>query len=125
MISISKTAVLAGAVLVAGLGAFDFAQSGTDPSAATAISQRFPSAAETLLTSDITEGAIDRSLKGDRIPTRSEGCTREHWPYIADECMVRTESTKARRPNRTIVIERVAQAKPELTHVAAAQVASR
>jgi hypothetical protein len=62
--------------------------------------------------------------KGERMP--ASGCTREHWPYMADECLSGTDGATVRRPARTITIERrIAENTSQLMRVEVTTVASR
>ncbi|MCC7348410.1 MAG: hypothetical protein IT538_13545, partial [Variibacter sp.] len=82
------------------------------------VAARFPSQAEMLV---VLPEAGD-AAKADK----DGGCVREHWPYIADECLTRTDGGKAKPPTRTITIERkVASNVSELVRMPVSQVASR
>jgi len=102
----NKTLVAAAAVIAAGfVAAIDMAQSRTETAAAT-IAARFPSQAEMMVSLDAPQSFRSISGKTDKIIAPAGGCTREHWPYIADECLTATDGAKPRRPARTITIER-------------------
>lgn len=109
MFTINKILVVTAAVIATGLvAAVDIAKSGTETAAAT-VAARFPSQAELMLTLDPVQPEA----------TKPGDCTREHWPYIADECLTRANGAQAKRPIRTITIERRIATAP------ATQVASR
>ena len=111
MIKISKPMIALAAVIAADLvTAMDMAQSRThEPSPAAKVSARFPQAGETLLVLKhapaAPTGHVSAPGKTDRLVPVGP-CVREHWPYIADECLVTTDGNKVRRPVRTITIER-------------------
>jgi hypothetical protein len=51
--------------------------------------------------------AAGAAPKGDRqAATRPDGCERQTWPYLGNECLVSLDGTAVRRPARTITIER-------------------
>ena len=113
MIKINKTLVVTAALIAVGFVAVnDLAQSRTQLSAAATVAARFPSQSEMML----VRGAAGQAGTPD---TAADSCVREHWPYIADECLTATDGAKVKRPTRTITIERrIADASPL---VAAAQ----
>lgn len=100
-------AALAGAGLIT---AIDMAQSRPhDLSPAAAVAARFPTADERMAIRDLGRRAPPAapsavtSGKGDRqVPA---GCVHEHWPYVADECLV-TDGPRRNPPVRIIRIER-------------------
>jgi hypothetical protein len=106
MITFSKPMVGAVALAVAGLfTALDMAQSRPEANPATTVAARFPNAGEMLVFLTAVQPAAI-SPKSDKNPApASSGCTREHWPYIADECLTR-EGGKVQRPARSITSER-------------------
>jgi hypothetical protein len=100
MIKINKTLVVTAALIAVGFVAVnDLAQSRTQLSAAATVSARFPSQSEMML----VRGAATQAGVPE---TAAEPCVREHWPYIADECLTATDGAKVKRPTRTIPIER-------------------
>ena len=114
MIAISRPLIGISALIALGIVAVDLAQSRADVSAAAQVAARFPHAHEMII-------PLARS---DRMP--ASGCSREHWPYIADECLATTGRTNAPRPARTITIERrIADNASQLMRVEAMTVASR
>lgn len=105
MFTINKMLVVSAAVIATGLVAVsDFAQS-RSPNAAAVVAARFPTQAEMLLVLPASE---DEAVPMDKAVPGASGCTREHWPYLADECLTSAGGAKAKRPIRTIAIERVA-----------------
>jgi len=124
MITINKPMIAMAALIAAGLvAAIDMAQSRPqDTSPAAKVAARFPQANELMLTKVVQPTPAQSTAstaKSDKLRAPASTCVREHWPYIADECLVATEGAKPRRPARTIVIERrIATATP-------AQLASR
>jgi hypothetical protein len=129
MITFNKPMIVTAALIAAGLvAAIDMAQSlPQEASPASKIASRFPQASELMLAKLVqqpTQGPVSVSAtKGDKLQvpanTAPSTCTREHWPYIADECLTTTDGAKLRRPARTITIERAVVAN------ASAQIASR
>jgi len=102
------------AIAALGIVAVDLTQSRADMSAAAQVAARFPHAHEIIIP----------LAKSDRMP--ASGCSREHWPYIADECLATTGRTNAPRPARRITIERrIAENASQLVRVEATMVASR
>ena len=104
MFSISRPLIALSAVIATGLVVADIAQSRPqEATAAATIAHRFPQANEMLAQ---RSGAFtietDQTRKSDRA---TPSCTREHWPYIADECLVTTGETP-RKPARTITTQR-------------------
>jgi hypothetical protein len=114
MIAISRPLIGISALIALGIVAVDLTQSRADMSAAAQVAARFPHAHEMVIP----------LAKSDRMP--ASGCSREHWPYIADECLTATGRTTAPRPARTITIERrIAENASQLMLVEATTVASR
>jgi hypothetical protein len=114
MIAISRPLIGISALIALGIVAVDLTQSRADMSAAAQVAARFPHAHEMVIP----------LAKSDRMP--ASGCTREHWPYIADECLSATDGATVRRPARTITIERrIAENASQLMRVEAMTVASR
>lgn len=118
MITVNKPMIVMAALIAAGLvAAIDMAQSRPqEASPATKIANRFPQANELMLAKLVQPKqapATTSATKGDKLQVPASApatapastCTREHWPYIADECLVTTDG-KPRRPARTITIER-------------------
>ena len=104
MFSISRPLIALAALVATGLVVADMAQSRPrEATAAATVAHRFPQADEMLAQ---RAGAFavqtDQARKGNKAaPT----CTREHWPYIADECLVNSGEAP-RKPARTITLER-------------------
>ena len=103
MFSISRSVIAIAAVVATGLVIAD-AQSCPRETAAATVAHRFPQADEMLAQ---RAGAftvdINKARKGSKAaPT----CTREHWPYIADECLTSVEGEAPRLPVRTITPQR-------------------
>jgi len=121
----NKTLVAAAAVIAAGfVAAIDMAQSRTETAAAT-IAARFPSQAELMVSLDVPQSLRSFSGKTDKIIAPAGGCTREHWPYLADECLTATDGVKVKAPTRTITIERrIAGNTSQLVRVPVTQVAA-
>ncbi len=107
MIKINLTAVAMAAVIAAGLvAATDLAMSRTEPTAAATVSARFPTKAEMLVALQEHPPVQTRGRESDKSLVPAAACVREHWPYIADECLTTPEGGAVKRPNRTITIER-------------------
>jgi hypothetical protein len=111
--SISRPLIGISALMPFCIVAVDLTQSRADMSAAARVAARFPHANEMIIP----------LAKRDRMP--ASGCTREHWPYMADECLTPTDGATVRRPARTITIERLAENTSQLMRVEVATVASR
>lgn len=111
MITLSKPMIAMAAVAAAGLVAMlDMAQSSPQENPAATVAARFPQTSEMLLARNVGKpvqpaAAVTAPGKTDKLAPAA-GCTREHWPYIADECLVSADDAKTRRPVRTITIER-------------------
>lgn len=112
MTFISKPMIAASAVIAMALVAgFDMAgpsvAKSRDTTSAMKISERFPAASETMAAVD---GSALNMRRGSAVPRHQRpaaaaGCTHEHWPYIADECLV-SDDAAPRKPARTIAIEK-------------------
>jgi hypothetical protein len=114
MIAISRPLIGISALIALGIVAVDLTQSRADISAAAQVAARFPHAHEMVIP----------LAKSDRMP--ASGCSREHWPFIADECLTATGRNTAPRPARQITIERrIAENASQLMRVEAFTVASR
>jgi hypothetical protein len=97
MLPINRTLVLTAAIIAVGLvSVIEVAQS-RQPSAAASVAARFP-----------TQSEMFANFKAPAGKAEGESCTREHWPYIADECLTPANGRvqQPRRPVRTITIER-------------------
>lgn len=106
MFTINKTLIATAAVVAFGLVAvIDIAQSRTEPTASQTVAARFPVKAEMMAAVNLTE-PTEETRKGDKGMMPAEGCTREHWPYIADECLHATDGERRKPPARTIPIGR-------------------
>jgi len=104
MISISRPLIALAAVIATGLVVADIAQSRpSEATAAATVAHRFPQANEMLAQrSSAFTIETDKARNGNKA---TPSCTREHWPYIADECLVTTGETP-RKPARTITTQR-------------------
>lgn len=107
MFNSKLTAVGMAAVIATGLvAATDLALSRSEPSAAATVSARFPTRSEMLLALDSNPPAVTRAGEVDRNLVPAPACVREHWPYIADECLTASNGGSVKPPSRTITIER-------------------
>jgi hypothetical protein len=98
MFTINKVLIVAAAVIATGLvAAVDIAKSGTETPTAT-VAARFPSQAE-MMVSLGTQTETPAAIQGGE-------CSREHWPYIADECLTTANGGQVKRPARKITTER-------------------
>ncbi len=96
MFKINKTLIASAVLAVAGFVAIgDMAQSRTG-NANAIVEARFPSANEAWASVTMPTAAPKAQKPA------SASCSREHWPYVSDECL----SGTTKRPARTIVIER-------------------
>ena len=106
MFRINKTLVATAAIVAVGLVAvIDIAQSRTEPTASQTVAARFPVKAELMAAINLTS-PTEETRPNDKGMMPTESCTREHWPYIADECLTANDGAKVKRPTRTITIER-------------------
>ena len=104
MFTINKTFVAGAAVLAVGfVAAIDFAQSRAPLTPAASVAARFPASSEMMKVISAEPVAQPRPATQGAAP---EGCVREHWPYIADECLTASDGEKRQRPTRTVPIER-------------------
>ena len=104
MFSISRPLIAIAAVIAAGIVVADIAQSRPrEVTAAATVAHRFPQANEML--AQRTGAFTIETEKGSKGNKATPSCTREHWPYIADECLVSTGETP-RKPARTITTQR-------------------
>ena len=103
MFSISRPLIATAAVIAAVIVVADIAQSRPrEATAAATVAHRFPQADEMLAQ---RAGAFTiETQKGSKGNKATPSCTREHWPYIADECLVSTGETP--KPVRTITTQR-------------------
>jgi hypothetical protein len=110
MIATRKTLIVMTALAAAGLiGAIDMAQSRPGLSPAASVAARFPGADEIMTARNVgrtakTPAPVVNPAKADRLAPAS--CVHEHWPYVADECLVSGEGPRPNRPTRIIPIER-------------------
>ncbi len=101
----NKSMIAAAAVVAVIVTALDAAQSrGPEPSPAEQVDARFPQAGEILLPVNFVR-TTPIIRKDDQATTPAAGCSRDHWPYISDECLVST-GTPAKKPVRMITSER-------------------
>lgn len=94
-------------------------KAGMQPTATKIVAARFPAptevisinspvaAAEPTIAAQLTIATEPQAAAAK--PAREvENCADEHWPYIADRCLVSADGTKLPRTVRTIAIERQA-----------------
>jgi hypothetical protein len=107
MFKINKTLVASAVLLAAGFVAVtDMAQSRSSNPAAV-VEARFPSANEAWAVVTVPGAEAPKAAK----PV-SASCSREHWPYVSDECL---SGNGVKRPARTIKIERhIAESAPQV-----------
>jgi hypothetical protein len=107
MFTINLTTVTTAAVFAIGLvAASDLALSRTEPTAAATVSARFPTQAEMMVALQDNPPVQLRNGQADKALVPAAACVREHWPYLADECLVAPDGAPVKRPSRTITIER-------------------
>jgi hypothetical protein len=105
---IAKSMIGLSALIAVGVVAIDMAQSRTsDVAPASNLETVLIDPVETLAVIAPTRHTSNAERKSDRLP-RAQGpaCVHEHWPYIADECLVATSGLSVSKPARTITIER-------------------
>jgi hypothetical protein len=136
MIRTNKILLAVSAFVSVGFGAaIDLAQSRQPDIApismsqgATAVALRFPQADEMMVAKFVVPAQSkvvftprsDTQLDKVFVPTQE--CVHEHWPYIADECLVARDGGKVHRPARTITTERPVRLP---VHAPAQMIASR
>jgi hypothetical protein len=108
MIAISRPLIGVSALIAIGIVAVDMAQSRTQETAASIVSARFPQAHERMVGAIPLPAGIEKAVlgKSDRAPSPSSRCVHEHWPYMADECLVTNGVAPTPKPARTITLER-------------------
>jgi hypothetical protein len=112
MITITKSMIALSALLAAGaVAAFDMSGA-TGPSAAAQVASRFPAEHEMFkpvsmssFTQKLIEQQMQEGRKADKEPV-SETCTRQEWPYLAQQCLVSKDGQSIRKVNRIITVER-------------------
>jgi hypothetical protein len=107
MFRVNSPLIALAALAAVGIVTADSLYARTSNTAATNIAARFPAqdqmfAAYTPAASAVTVNS-DRAAKKMFVP--SEDCVHEHWPYIADECLVADDGVPV-KPVRTITIEK-------------------
>jgi hypothetical protein len=109
MISISTPLIAASALIAIGLVALDdmALRPTSDEPPAAAVAGRFPQPHEMLAFALPPAPAVDDALalRNAERAAAPGACVHEHWPYIADECLV-TADRVVPRAVRTITIER-------------------
>ncbi len=128
MITVSMPVFGMSAAIAVGIIAVDLAQSrAPEMSPAATVAARFPQSHEKLAVPAPAQPAESSSVnKADRLPVPVLGCTHEHWPYLADECLVSTTGAPVRKPIRTIPFERrIADNETQLEHLKTITLASR
>jgi hypothetical protein len=113
MITITKSMIALSALLAAGAVAALDMSGAAGPSAAAQVASRFPTENEmfkpvsmTSFTQKLIEQQIQtEGRKADRQPV-SETCTRQEWPYLAQQCLVSKDGQSIRKVNRIITVER-------------------
>ncbi len=111
---IAKSMIGLSALIAVGIVAIDMAQSRTsDNPPAANIETILTEPVETLPAIAPIRHVSNAERKADRLPRPpAAACVHEHWPYIADECLVATSGLSVSKPARTITIERK-PSKPE------------
>ena len=104
---IVKSMIGLSALIAVGIVALDMAQSRTsDVAPASNLETILTDPVDTLAVITTTRHTSNKERKADRLPrTNGPACVHEHWPYIADECLVAT-GAPVNKPARTINIER-------------------
>ena len=104
---IVKSMIGLSALIAVGIVALDMAQSRTsDVAPANNLETILTDPVDTLAVITTTRHTSNKERKADRLPrTNGPACVHEHWPYIADECLVAT-GAPVNKPARTINIER-------------------
>jgi hypothetical protein len=80
-------------------------------SAAAAVAARFPQIDEMMVARFILPAqsnavfAAKAEAAAEPVFVPTENCVHEHWPYIADECLVARDGASLHKPARTIPIE--------------------
>lgn len=107
MFKINSPLIALSALIAVGVVTFDGLSARTSNTAATNIAARFPAPDQTFAA--YTPDPAPRTVNIDRAAAKTfvpnGDCVHEHWPYIADECLVSDEGVPV-KPVRTIKIER-------------------
>lgn len=111
---IAKSMIGLSALIAVGIVAIDMAQSRTtDVAPATNIETILTDPVDTLAVVAPARHTSNAAGKSDRLQRApAPACVHEHWPYIADECLVVTTGAPVNKPARTITIERNPAGKP-------------
>jgi hypothetical protein len=139
VIRINKTKLAIAAIAFLGLGAaIDLAQSRQPDVApismsqgATAVALRFPQTNEMMVAKLIMPAQSKvvftpkADPQSDKVFVPTQECVHEHWPYIADECLVARDGGKVHRPARKIITERPVRPIPGPASASARMIASR
>jgi hypothetical protein len=106
MFKINSPLIALSALIAVGVVTFDGLSARTPNTAATNIAARFPAQDQTF-----AAYTPDATVNADAAKTfvPNGDCVHEHWPYIADECLVSDEGVPV-KPVRTIKIERPTKA---------------
>jgi hypothetical protein len=114
MIDIRKSLVVSAFLAAAPIAALGMKPSSAEqePSPASTIASRFPASTETLVVENMgraeRKSAIENTatdLSSAQRPAAAP-CVHEHWPYVADECLVAADGAAVKQPARIIRIER-------------------
>jgi hypothetical protein len=117
MIAITKGMLALSALVSAGfVTAIDMVASrADDKTAAVQVAERFPLTSEmftpvsfaTLATNQLnSQKAVEMDRKGDKLPVPTTDCSRQDWPYIAQDCLVSSDGNPVRKVTRVITVER-------------------
>ncbi len=126
MLRLNASLVALSALLAVGAVSADGLGARTQDSAAAAIAARFPAQDQMFAActpAPAPAGAAEDAQAPAKIFSPAGDCVREHWPYIADECLAADEGVPV-KPVRTITIKRPATKAPKAKPAAAVQLAA-
>jgi hypothetical protein len=133
MVTITKSMIALSALIAAGLVAAVDMSGAAGESAAAQVASRFPAESEmftpvsmTSFTQKLIEQQVQtEGRKADRQPV-TETCTRQEWPYLAQQCLVSKDGQAVRKVNRIITVERrVGDSTSELVRLPITDLAQR
>ncbi len=105
MFKINSPLIALSALIAIGVVTFDGLSARTSNDAATNVAERFPAPDQTFTAYAPATEIVNAGHAATRTFVPSSDCVHEHWPYIADECLVSDEGVPV-KPVRTIKIER-------------------
>jgi hypothetical protein len=109
MFRINSPLIALSALIAIGVVTLDGLNARTSNTAATNVAERFPAQDQTFAAYVPATEIVNAGHAATKTFVPSSDCVHEHWPYIADECLVSDEGVPV-KPLRTIKIERPTKA---------------